>query len=189
MSVLSLIRFQTHSCGAWPLLQLEFLPPCLMLDTGSNIPAESILPIKRRLLLISFQSCRRVSLPPFESTDILKSTFCFGCPLLWLFHFYRIMFFTYIFDREVSSMRVWVYPLLSIFIWNNKVTTWCFTSELFKEKFLPLCRTRDPSSGSVSHTKSCSKSLWCVLRTQDFGAFMEYGFLGHFSIIYTYQMK
>lgn len=55
MPVVWLFGFHLHSCGAWPLLQLKFLPPCVVLDKSSNNLAESILAIKSRLLLISFQ--------------------------------------------------------------------------------------------------------------------------------------
>lgn len=146
MSVLSLFRFHPHSCGAWPLLQLKFLPPCVVLDTSSNSLAESILAIKRRLLLISFQRLQTCLALTFWIHGYSQIPVSLCLPSALAFPFLQDnVFYIFFFYMGVSHIYVCVY--LYLYIWKRWSHSHYFTTSqnFFKEWFLLICRMKEPA--------------------------------------------
>ena len=144
MSVSSLFRFHPHSRGAWPLLQLKFLPPCVALDTSSNSLAESILAVKRRLLLISFQRLQTCLALTFWIHGYSQIPVSLWLPSALAFPFLQDnVSYIYTFYMGVSyiymcvRVSICIYLYLSLHMWNDNVITFIlyFTSSqnLFKE--------------------------------------------------------
>lgn len=149
MSVLSLFRFHLHSCGAWPLLQLKFLPPCVVLDTSSNSLAESILAIKRRLLLISFQRLQTCLALTFWIHGYSQIPVSLWLPSALAFSFLQDNVFYIFFFIWGCHRYTHTHISLSLTIWSDKVITltWYFTlsQNFFKNNFFRYVEWQNPT--------------------------------------------